>query len=159
MERPSRQTESPSTTQPRPATANRASHFVILITCASILLAASLLETAGDFIKVGPWTLPSVCSFRLMTGIPCPGCGLTRSIVAAVHGDWVASYAYNRMGPVVLVYLLLQTACRITWLSVERFRAAAARAGRLLDWALIPLLVLVLLNWIPTLLGVLRITG
>jgi hypothetical protein len=119
-----------------------------------MVLGALFLEPSGDFIKVGPWTLPSVCTFRQMTGIPCPGCGLTRSIVAAVHGDWIASYAYHRLGPIVLVYLAMQLAYRLTWLAVEPFRAAISRAGRIIDLALIPLMALLFLNWIPTLVAV-----
>jgi hypothetical protein len=89
-----------------------------------------------------------------MTGIPCPGCGLTRSIVVAVHGEWTASYAYHRLGPIVLVYLAMQFAYRLTWLAGEPFRAAISRTGRFIDLALIPLMALLFLNWIPTLVAV-----
>lgn len=30
---------------------------------------------------------PVVCPFRLMTGLPCPGCGLTRGWVFLAHGQ------------------------------------------------------------------------
>ena len=132
---------------------------MVLAACASIVLAALLLEPSGEFVKVGPWTLPSVCTFRQITGIPCPGCGLTRSIVAGVHGDWSASYAYHRLGLVVVLYLAAQMTYRLTWLAFEPFRAAVVRVGRIIDWALIPLMVLLFLNWIPTLVDIFRTAG
>jgi len=47
---------------------------------------------------------PSVaCPFRAITGIPCPFCGLTRAVVAAVHGHVATSLAFNPAGIVVLV--------------------------------------------------------
>src|ERR1035438_9141824 len=43
-----------------------------------------------------------VCPFRLLTGIDCPLCGLTRSIGAFLLGDVRASLAFNRLGPFVV---------------------------------------------------------
>ena len=45
---------------------------------------------------------PVVCPFRLMTGLPCPGCGLTRAWVFVLHGDLRHALAAN---PFVLVTL------------------------------------------------------
>jgi hypothetical protein len=108
-------------------------------------------------IKVGPLTLPSVCTFRRTTGVPCPGCGLTRSIVAAVHDGWKASYAYHRLGPLLVLYLLTQLFYRIAWLTLRPFRGTIGRAGRFVDKALIALMVLLFLNWIPTLVEAIRV--
>ena len=35
------------------------------------------------------------CIFRLMTGIPCPGCGMTRAWLAALRLDFAAAFAYH----------------------------------------------------------------
>lgn len=45
---------------------------------------------------------PVICPFRLATGLPCPGCGLTRSWVYAMHGQWADSIAANPFGVVAL---------------------------------------------------------
>ncbi|MFH1475994.1 MAG: DUF2752 domain-containing protein [Verrucomicrobiota bacterium] len=47
-----------------------------------VLLAAAILPL--DRI---PWT---ICTFRRLTGYPCPSCGLTRGFVAMAHGQWLA---------------------------------------------------------------------
>lgn len=49
---------------------------------------------------------PVICPFRALTGLPCPGCGLTRSWVYAAHGWWRESFAANPFGLVVVVGIL-----------------------------------------------------
>jgi len=41
---------------------------------------------------------PVVCPFRRLTGLPCPGCGLTRSWVYLVHGWWRESFTAHPFG-------------------------------------------------------------
>jgi hypothetical protein len=41
---------------------------------------------------------PVLCPFRLLTGLPCPGCGLTRAWVYLAHGQYADSLAANPFG-------------------------------------------------------------
>jgi Protein of unknown function (DUF2752) len=75
-----------------------------------------------------------VCWFRRATGLPCPGCGLSRSVVALARGDLAASLAFHPFGPLVLAWamaaagsLLLRDAAR------RRLRAALERAAPAFD--------------------------
>lgn len=52
-----------------------------------------------DHIEDGP----VLCPFRRLTGLPCPGCGLTRSWVYGAHGWWRDSFAANPFGLVALI--------------------------------------------------------
>jgi hypothetical protein len=45
---------------------------------------------------------PVLCPFRLVTGLPCPGCGLTRSWVYLAHGRWAEATTSNPFGAVAL---------------------------------------------------------
>jgi hypothetical protein len=45
---------------------------------------------------------PVLCPFRLATGLPCPGCGLTRSWVYIAHGDFGAALRANPFGYVTM---------------------------------------------------------
>lgn len=36
-----------------------------------------------------------VCPSKLIYGLPCPGCGVTRAILMAFHGDLIEALAYN----------------------------------------------------------------
>jgi hypothetical protein len=65
---------------------------------------------------------PSVaCPLRAATGIPCPFCGMTRAVVAAVHGRVGASLAFNPGGIFVLA-LAVVVLLRPQWLARLRLR-------------------------------------
>ncbi len=46
---------------------------------------------------------PTVCPLRALTGLPCPGCGLTRSWVWLLHGEPGQAMAANPFGVVALL--------------------------------------------------------
>ena len=50
------------------------------------------------------------CPVKLLFGVDCPGCGLTRAFFAALHFDFRAAFAYHPLFlpiGIVLAYLLL----------------------------------------------------
>jgi hypothetical protein len=60
---------------------------------------------------------PVLCPFRRLTGVPCPGCGMTRSFVAVAHGDLGTAFAFNRLGP----FMMTIFAIAILWKAVATF--------------------------------------
>jgi hypothetical protein len=58
-------------------------------------LAAVALATAAAVWPALPAHPSLACPLRSLTGIPCPMCGMTRGVVAAVHGDILGSLRYN----------------------------------------------------------------
>lgn len=55
-----------------------------------------------DHIEDGP----IICPFRRLTGLPCPGCGLTRSWTYLMHGRWHDALWANPFGPVLIAFVL-----------------------------------------------------
>lgn len=47
-----------------------------------------------------------VCPFRLTTGLPCLGCGLTRGIVALLHGEITKSITYHILSIPITIAML-----------------------------------------------------
>ncbi|MCP4806354.1 MAG: DUF2752 domain-containing protein [Proteobacteria bacterium] len=43
----------------------------------------------------------TICLAYMTMGIPCPGCGLSRSVANTLEGDLPQALWYNPMGPVV----------------------------------------------------------
>ena len=49
----------------------------------------------------------SICPHKLLTGFPCPGCGITRSIMSLWRGDLAGSLSYHVFGlPLVIACVL-----------------------------------------------------
>jgi len=49
----------------------------------------------------------TVCGFKNLTGLPCPGCGLTHSFCALGNGDLFGAVAFNALGPLLFLGLAL----------------------------------------------------
>ena len=89
-----------------------------------------------------------LCLFRRMTGLPCPGCGLTRSFCAIAKGHVERGFAFHWLGPalflVAAVYWMRGVA------ALAGFRGAVARFDEtVVRWRL-PLAVLaaLLATWV-----------
>jgi hypothetical protein len=99
--------------------------------------------------------LPEVCALQRAAGLPCPGCGLTRSWVSALHARPAESLAHHPLGWLVLLYVAAQLGRHAAWLTLPRRRPAVERLGRPLDRGVIALGVLLLVAWVPRILGAL----
>jgi hypothetical protein len=60
--------------------------------------------TAGIQITLVSLSLPGwECPFFRITGIPCPGCGLTRAVILLLKGDVQASLRLHAFAPILLL--------------------------------------------------------
>ncbi|MGK2317218.1 DUF2752 domain-containing protein [Gordonia rhizosphera] len=99
-------------------------------TAAAVVVAG--LAAVGVATAVSPAALsdgPVLCPFRHVTGLPCPGCGLTRSWVALGHGDIASSFGFNAFGPVFAAIAVVATGLAIWTLiagrpALDRLRTA-----------------------------------
>lgn len=70
-----------------------------------VVLAVATLSLAG-LVIARAWPVPSVesgdptCLVRILFGLPCPGCGMTRAWVHTAHGNLGTAFEYNLFGPV-----------------------------------------------------------
>lgn len=48
-----------------------------------------------------------MCPFRSIWGISCPGCGMTRALLAVLKGDLLAAFYYHLLWVVVILYPLI----------------------------------------------------
>lgn len=101
-----------STTIESDAALARRNEWFALVALTAILVASVFWHPAdeGGFV---------FCLLRRMTGLPCPGCGLTRSFCALAKGEVARSFSFHWLGP-----LLFLMAC-VYWV-----RAVAVLAGR-----------------------------
>jgi len=88
------------------------------IELAPLRTAGLFLVPAAIVLSVSPVDPVPPCPLRTLTGIPCPLCGSTRGVIAAVHGHIGHALALNPASIGVLILALLMVA---GW-RVERIR-------------------------------------
>ncbi|MGB3948925.1 MAG: DUF2752 domain-containing protein [Bacteroidia bacterium] len=59
-----------------------------------------MLHNKGGHIE----TEQSLCPFKLLTGFPCPGCGITKSLVFLYEGNLAKSFYYHLFGPFTFLF-------------------------------------------------------
>ena len=96
-----------------------------------------------------PSDLPGVvlCPFRALTGLPCPGCGMTRAFCSMGHGEFARAFGYNALAPFVFAGALLLWAHSLA--SALRLDGVSAALERLLpsSRAALAMLAVVLAWW------------
>ena len=48
----------------------------------------------------------SLCPLKMLSGFPCPGCGITKSLVYFYEGDLQKSLYYHLFGPLVVAFCI-----------------------------------------------------
>lgn len=88
-----------------------------------MLASFALLALSVVFLASGIFSLPhtysgepyfTICGFKNLTGLPCPGCGLTHSFCALGKGDPTSAFSFNLLGPplfLLFVLLWVRSAC------------------------------------------------
>lgn len=70
----------------------------------AVLRAAIITGLIVTVVLVAPLVvLPGLqlCAFRLWTGLPCPGCGMTRALHRLTQGDIAASFGFHPLAVVL----------------------------------------------------------
>ncbi len=99
---------------------------------AAIVLGAVALAIAGVVFFFNPAThhFYPVCLFHKITGLNCPGCGMTRAIFALLHGDLTVALRDNALF-VSGIFLLV---VRGGWLAAEKIRGRRAGEFFRVNW-------------------------
>jgi len=92
-----------------------------------ILALAAWMDPTPESVSWLGFEVPILCVFRRVTGIPCPGCGLTRSFAFFMHGDWMSALQANLLSPLVFLAVVAQVPYRI--LRLRRALAGGAASG------------------------------
>lgn len=78
---------------------------------AALLAQLVLLRALGAASETSVWfagrELQWGCAVRQLFGVPCPSCGLTRSVVLTVHGQLETALALKPAGPLYVLGMLL----------------------------------------------------
>ena len=116
--------------------ANRPGFSAFLVGCSiAAQCALTRLLFTADAARVYLLGRPILweCGLRARYGVPCPACGMTRSVVLALHGEWSAAWQMAPGGVAAVLGLLLAAAVAwalafAQWRQASRWEAAVGRA-------------------------------
>ena len=98
-----------------------------------------VLGLVGVWLSETGYGIP--CIFHAVTGLQCPGCGVTRMLSALLHGDWRGAWESN-----AAVLTLSPVLAGLVGLSLVRWiRTGSARLPRWADAVTVVCVVLRLL--------------
>jgi hypothetical protein len=112
----------------------------LLVGGASLCLLGVALVTPGI-------QLPR-CAFKTITGLPCPTCGVTRTVIALSRGDLDRALFMNPLAAIAcgaaLLYLIYAAA--VLALRLPRFRPTVSVADA--RWLRVATVALLAINWL-----------
>ena len=92
------------------------------------------------------------CLIKSISGVPCPSCGTTRSVVELLDGQFISSLQWNPMGIMVFLIMVISPLWIIADMifKKESFLRFYSRTEYHLKskWIAIPAIGLVIINWI-----------
>ena len=116
------------------------------------VLAAFCLMMVGAWL-ISHWPLPwPECGRRWLTGLPCPACGGTRSLLAWTELDFTAAFLFNPLFFLLCLASLISCAWQLlrqrhgTWNITEAIRSTPFPWLPWLTWRLAG--ALLVLNWL-----------
>ncbi len=105
--------------------------------------AFTTFSTTNDF---------SPCLFKSTTGLACPACGSTRSLMTLLQGNWREAFFWNPLGFLLFAFLLTVPVwiLRDVFVKSDSLFNAYSRTEKMLQKRAIaiPLIGLVMANWI-----------
>jgi hypothetical protein len=75
--------------------------------CVLLQLAALRWLARADAERIYVWgqSLNAACAFKRSFGLPCPTCGMSRSVILSLAGEWPLAWQINPAGPLLAVGL------------------------------------------------------
>jgi len=90
---------------------------------------------------------PTICPVALLTGVACPGCGMSRAMAWLFRGDMERAVVYHPLAPILLAFGLLAA----TWALGRRLWGWKPPSQAMTSGALIGLAALLVTVWVARL--------
>jgi hypothetical protein len=123
---------------------DRMEHLCLLALSLAALAGSFWLEFSadGNLILTIPiygmqMTLPDACWSHRIFGLPCPGCGLTRSFVAMAHDGVKSAFQFHPLGPVLFVMCCFQIPYRLLMFFRHDYLRQVSDSLEIITWVVI----------------------
>jgi hypothetical protein len=94
-------------------------HLAILISTVLVLLLVPIIPH-----------VPHFCLMKKLLGIPCPGCGISHSVMAAFRIDFVTAWFANPAGIVISLLFVFQIVARPLAIALPRAGSVVSSISR-----------------------------
>ncbi|HEY9006732.1 MAG TPA: DUF2752 domain-containing protein [Ohtaekwangia sp.] len=116
------------------------------------LLSLAGYSWVGYHVLMHDHATVTVCMFKNITGVPCPSCGITRSVLSLLQGDLYHAVMINPLGILaalllIIVPLWMLTDAITSRVTLVRNFRRAEHMIRTQKIIYIPLLLLMAINW------------
>lgn len=89
----------------------------------------------------------TLCIFKLITGVPCPGCGIGRGTIAFFNGNFADAFSSNILCIPITICIIIS----ICWLLFDLFRGKETFFRtinrRIPFYYLVPFFILTAISW------------
>ena len=128
------------------ATADKSLAWVALICLSAMFLISMVWRPADEPTFI-------LCPFRALTGLLCPGCGMTRAFCALGHGELRRAIRFNALSPLLyLSFIIVWVGAGATVLNLHRVRAVVERLRPSATMSVL-ILALTMVWWVVRLAG------
>ena len=124
--------------------------LIVLAISVFILVMSFVMQVIGDGVVMLPGgisPLPEACTSKLLFGVSCPGCGLTRAMISLSSGEFERAWAFNPASFLLYPFLVVQ----IPWRLFQTSRLFRGRHVIYSDVLWVPILTIVcglILQWL-----------
>jgi hypothetical protein len=127
---------------------DRVSHLLEITCWVAITVCGALLflEMRRHGAVATPGAISS-CLFRRLAGIPCPGCGLSRALLALVRGQWGDAGRLHPLAPLVALEGAAIWGAAGAWATGWRLPLPQPRLERLAERLILTNAALFVLLW------------
>lgn len=126
-------------------------HWVFLVMASGVVaasLACSIRGREQVILPILNTAVPGSCTFRRLTDLPCPGCGMTRAFISLAHGRLADAWSFNPAALVFFAVVVFQIPYRIFQISRIRRGLAEHRFVAFDHWVLVGVVVILLVQWV-----------
>jgi len=124
-----------------------------------LIFVRAISAANANYVSLFGHELHWICWFKTVTGIPCPACGMSRSVILTLHGDLRTAFQINFAGP-PLVLGLVVFALGLLFFANQRSSSTGESQAPINSWIGrcsigygIVLLAVVISNWITRILA------
>ncbi|MBV9210145.1 MAG: DUF2752 domain-containing protein [Acidobacteria bacterium] len=123
------------------ASAERHLAWVTLVGLSAVFIISMLWRPADEPTVI-------ICPFRALTGLLCPGCGMTRAFCALGHGELRRAIHFNALSPFLyLSFIIVWVGAAATVFKLDRVKGAVMRLRPNMTASML-MLGLVLVWWV-----------